>query len=99
MEELIAIARWTVAGILVVVFAACAIINPVLFVRRDVLRREHAPSLIPMVGGILGAWGLALVPDPRIARWAWLAPIMDFGTLPWLVVVMIKSGIDRIRGK
>jgi hypothetical protein len=49
---------WFVSVPLIAFWLLCVVINPVLFVRREILKREGAPSLIPLVGGLFGSVGL-----------------------------------------
>ena len=76
---------------------ACVVLNPVLFVRREILKRAHAPSLIPFVGGLFGVVGILHFPMSSIHRWWWTAPLLDFGSLPWLLYVFTTVGTERRR--
>lgn len=51
--------------------------NARLFWRAHVRKEQGAPSMIPIVGGLLGAAGAAIV--PALKAWAWLPPLLDPG--------------------
>ncbi len=68
----------------------CVVLNPVLFVRREILKQERVPSLIPMVGGLFGVVGILHFPVASIHRWWWVAPLLDFGAIPWVVYCFFR---------
>ena len=82
-------------GFLIAPFIICAILNPILFIRREILKRSNAPSLIPIIGGILGAYGFSLCPYKPISNLAWLPLILDFGTIPWIMYCIIIVHIHK----
>lgn len=89
--------EWIISVPCVAFWLFCVVVNPVLFVRREVLKRPGTPSLIPVVGGIFGGVGLSHIPIAQISPWFWTAVLLDFGSLPWIVYVLVKVGIERIR--
>jgi hypothetical protein len=46
------------------------------------VRRDHASSVVPLVGGALAAAGVALLPFTGSWHWAWLPLLIDWGGLP-----------------
>lgn len=93
------IVEWIISVPCVAFWMFCAVVNPVLFVRREIMKRRGAPSLIPIVGGIFGGVGLSHLPIPQINSWFWMAVLLDFGSVPWVLYVFGKVGIERIRMK
>ncbi|MEI6165961.1 MAG: hypothetical protein WCS52_02095 [bacterium] len=91
------IVEWIISAPCLAFWLFCVVINPILFVRRDILDRPNIPSVIPIVGGIVGGIGLMNIPIAHINHWYWIAGLLDFGSAPWLVYVLGKAGIERIR--
>lgn len=58
-----------------------AIINGVIAYREIVLK-QHSPSWIPLLGGILMAIGVAACPIAAIRSYWPLAFLLDFGSIP-----------------
>ena len=87
--------EWIAPGFLIALFGICALINPILFVRREILKRPNAPSLVPVIGGLLGVWGFSLAPATLLSRYPWLPLLADFGTIPWLIYVFWKVWRER----
>ena len=97
MEEILISIRWIVAGLFLLIFLACAVMNLILLIRKVFLKQINVPSYMPFVGGFAGALGLTLIPSSTMSRWAWVALIADYGTFPWLSVVLAKAGLQRIQ--
>jgi len=43
------------------------------------VRKEEAPSWIPLIGGGLGAIGVAIMPIPGSVSWFWVPLLLDWG--------------------
>jgi len=54
------------------------------------------PSLIPIVGGLLGYFALWLCPSVGWSRWAWLPPVLDPGC--YLLYFLIMPVVWKLRG-
>lgn len=50
--------------------------------------RKRVPSFAPLIGGLAGAAGLLLCPVKGISKYAWLALIVDVGSLPYFVLML-----------
>ncbi|HSY43748.1 MAG TPA: hypothetical protein VK811_07535 [Candidatus Acidoferrum sp.] len=81
------ITQWIIPALLIFIFVVFAIINPILVVRREILKRKNAPSLLPFIGGLIGVFGFLLAPHHVLLRQAWIPLLADFGSLPWLIYV------------
>ena len=57
---------------------------------------EKTPSLIPIVGGLLGYFALRLCPPPAWSWWAWLPPLLDPGC--YLLYFLIMPIVWKARG-
>jgi hypothetical protein len=75
----------TAAITLLVAGGAFIAFNAMIF-WETVVRKEHAPSVAPIFGGVLGAAGVALLPFPETWKWAWVPLVLDWGGLPLLIV-------------
>jgi hypothetical protein len=56
-----------------------------------VVHRNHAPSVAPIVGGIIAAAGVVLLPLSGGWKWAWVPLIIDWGGLPTFLVALFKE--------
>jgi hypothetical protein len=54
-------------------------------------------SVIPLIGGIVGAAGLGMSPEPSLARFWWIPLLLDYGSAPSLLVWMVARRRKRIR--
>ena len=79
---------WGVGGLLLLVFVWLSVLNAGVFWKLYV-RKVPAPSWIPLVGGICGAFGLMFIPVGVAHKWCWLPLILDCGTVPGLVYTTI----------
>ncbi len=83
------IAAWTIFVLLGGLFVLIAANNASLWWRQFVLKQERTPSVIPLIGGILGYAGLRVSPVEVISNYAWLALLLDVGCGPYLVLALI----------
>ena len=58
-------------------------------------KREKFQSLIPFVGGIVGAMGLFILPISHASSFWWVPLVIDLGCGPMLVAILI----DQIKKK
>src|SRR5215475_12670507 len=78
------IAAWIVgSGLLLVSGWVCAL-NAGVFWKLFV-RKENAPSWIPLLGGILGVFGLGVIPVELAHRLCFLPLLLDYGCLPGFI--------------
>jgi hypothetical protein len=64
-----------------------AIANWRVIVRR---KRREGSSIVPVLGGVLGAFALALAPID-LRQFLWLPFILDYGSIPWLVSTLLVA--------
>ena len=80
--------QWVLAGLLVAFFVLCAAINASLVLRSMRTRPdERVPSMIPIVGGLVGAAGFWIAPMAEIHTYVWLPLLLDIGCGPYLALV------------
>ena len=99
MDEEQHIDEWVISVTCVAFWLFCVVVNPVLFARREIMKRPGTPSLIPVVGGIFGGVGLSHMPIAQVNPWFWTSVLLDFGSVPWVLYVLGKVAIERIRMK
>ena len=56
-----------------------------------VVRRDHAPSVAPIFGGVIAAAGVALLPLAGSWQWAWVPLMIDWGGLPRFLAALFKE--------
>lgn len=76
--------RLSLGSIGLLVFALVAICN-IKYILDFVLRRKTS-SLIPFVGGVIGAIGILIFPNPQIHFYWWLPLVLDPGCCYLLVM-------------
>ncbi|MFP4107280.1 MAG: hypothetical protein ACLFVU_14500 [Phycisphaerae bacterium] len=70
------------AGMLTL-FGLLAVFNGYSAVRLHLMHR-WVPSWVPLIGGIAGAVGIAVMPVRGSIWWSWLPLVLDWGSLPGL---------------
>jgi hypothetical protein len=88
--------RWLAGVCLLALFAWISTMNVSVFWKLYV-RKERAPSWIPLLGGLFGVLGLVALPIPGAQRWWWLALLLDPGSVPGLVHTAIWHAIRAFR--
>lgn len=89
-----AIGRTLIGASLLAIFIWVGALNWIVFWRRFV-RKEKAPSWIPILAGCAGAAALLVIPDPRAHAIAWVPLFIDFGTLPGLLYAAVTHLRNR----
>ena len=87
--------RWTVAAILLLVFLLISVGN-VFSIIAYLWRKQHI-SAIPFIGGILGVCGFLAPPVGWLSHWWWLPLVIDYGSLPMMVVFFIWYAMRTIK--
>ncbi len=83
----LAYARWILGIMAVCAFLYIAAGNLYLLYLNRVKAQRH--SLIPLVGGVLGALGLLSIPAQHASEYWWIPLILDFGALPLVVITIL----------
>lgn len=73
---------------LVILGGSIALFNGWVLIKQ--LRGRHAPSVAPVVGGLMLFGGALLYPDSNIREMALLGLIVDYGCLPYVVFASIS---------
>jgi hypothetical protein len=90
------IAAWIVGSVLLLVsFWLCAV-NAGVFWKLFV-RKVEAPSWIPLLGGMLGVFGLGVIPVELAHRLCWLPLLLDYGSLPGILHTVYAFVIRLVR--
>lgn len=73
--------QWIGGTIFFVLAAHLMILNGMVF-WKGYVKREKTGSWIPLLGGVLGAIALLLIPAAAVNRWWWILLLLDWGCLP-----------------
>jgi len=87
--------RWLLAGLLLLLFAVCALGNLVGPVQAIIRRKNY--SMVPFIGGLAGMFGLLLAPAPELHRWWWVPLVLDLGTGFLLLSVVVAVVVWPVR--
>ena len=87
-------ARFTVSVVLGIM-SAWVIVSNWYGVFCGVVLRRTGYSWAPIVGGLLGAIAIAVLPIRGITKWCWLPFIVDFGCLPVLILTIIAYALTK----
>jgi hypothetical protein len=83
---------WLLPGAMMLVFGLIALGHGFCLVRYLLSRKSF--SVVPFIGGILGAIGLAMAPEPSLSRFWWIPLLVDYGSAPsllvWIAVLVRK---------
>jgi hypothetical protein len=82
--------RFTFAVTLLAVGDTMIAYNAMIF-WLTVVRKDHAPSVAPIVGGVIAAAGVALLPLAGSWQWAWVPLMIDWGGLPHFLAALFKE--------
>ncbi len=80
--------RWIIGSILIILSLGLIGLNSVVFWKRYI-KREHTSSWIPLIGGVFGSLAFAILPLIPLHKWWWLPLILDWGSLPGIVVAIL----------
>ncbi len=78
---------WIVAGILLTLFVLLSLGNATSVVAS--LWGKQPISAVPFLGGLAGVCGFLVVPISWLGRRWWLPLIVDYGSIPILVIFFI----------
>jgi len=84
----------TFAVTLIIIGGLFIAFNAYVFWLTVVLRRE-ASSTAPILGGIIAAAGIAILPVRDIWMWFWVPLILDWGGLPLFLTTWIEGRAKR----
>lgn len=82
------IVSWIVALVCLAAALWLGGLNWMVFWKRHI-RREEAPSWIPMLAGFLGVVGLTFLPVKALQAWFWLPILLDWGSIPGLAFSLL----------
>lgn len=85
----------TVAAIVLIsLFVILAVTHLIgAFLRIAMKRGGH--SSVPVINCVIGSVGIALCPDPDVARWWWIAWLLDWGGVPLLLELVVAWALRR----
>jgi len=71
-----------VAATLIILGAWIAMFNARVFVA--LIKKQPAPSWLPLIGGLAGAVGVYMLPLPWARTFWWIPLLLDWGSIPGL---------------
>jgi hypothetical protein len=80
--------RWSVGLLLLALSGHLIVLNASVFWISHIQRRR-SPSWIPLLGGVLGAAALAILPVPAVHPWWWVPFLIDWGSVPGLLETLV----------
>jgi hypothetical protein len=86
--------RWVIAALLFALFIWLATMNAMVF-WNTFIHRKKTSSWIPIIGGIFGMLSLIIVPIASAKRWWWLPLVVDWGSIPGILVSIIYGVVIR----
>jgi hypothetical protein len=90
------IMAWIIGGGLLLVSLWFCAMHAVVFWKIFV-RKTNAPSWVPLIGGILGCFGLLTIPIELAHKLSWLPLVLDYGCLPGILHIIIAYVIQFSR--
>ncbi len=88
--------QYLLMTVLLGVFLYGTIFNGVVFVSGYFLKRK-APSVVPFIGGMAGAYLMRLLPWEGFHRYYWVPLFLDFGCVLYGVSICIYLLMEQIR--
>ena len=88
MVEVVQIIKWILSVALILFFVFAASVNLYIAWRELILRRFQGVSVIPLVGGLIGYAGMKICPASWLGSLAWVALVIDYGCVPYLVFAL-----------
>jgi len=82
--------RMTVATTLLIIGGVFVAFNAMLF-WLAVVKKEFAPAVAPIIGGMVAAAGVACLPIEESWTWAWIPLLIDWGGLPNAVQLFFRQ--------
>ena len=74
----------TLAVTLLIIGSVFIAFNAVIF-WFTVVRKEHASSVAPILGGVIAAIGITILPVSESWKWSWIPFVIDWGGLPFFL--------------
>ena len=97
MSEAIDILRWIFGGAAVALGSLISLGNWVTLIGAIVTKTSS--SFVPLIGGVLVAVGLVILPIEGLWKLAWIGLLADFGTVPLWTWAGISGFFDKINNK
>ncbi len=69
-------------GVTLIIIGCVAIAYNAMVFWGTVVCKDHAPSVMPIIGGVFAAVGIMLLPITESWKWAWIPFVIDWGGLP-----------------
>lgn len=87
---------WIISILLISFGSLFIVFNFWIFVRSTIFRK-HAPSVAPIIGGIITAVGIFLIPVEGVYKFAWIPLILDVACVPYLLLFLMYEIYFKIK--
>lgn len=88
---------WVISSILFALFLWISFGNLWISFRSMFFRGARRESLLPLVGGILGALAIFISPMAHARKYWWIALLTDIGCGPMLFAIIIDQVFKKFR--
>lgn len=89
--------RWIFSVALLLFGSYMAVMNWAVFVNNHILKKKWT-SAVPLVGGIAAAIGVICLPVNSSWKYAWIPLLVDWGSVPVIVVSLICNLKEKGEG-
>lgn len=79
---------WILSSALLLFAGYAIVMNWAVFTNNYILKKKWS-SAVPLVGGATGAIGLICLPLEGLWKFAWIPLVLDWGSIPVIVVSLI----------
>lgn len=86
-------ARWCIGLFCLTIFFAISGMNIWIILRQ--WKNPQGQSLAPILGGVFGALGVAVLPISGLAQYSWAPLFLDPGCAPYLILAAMQSIWNR----
>ena len=88
MSSLFQIGQWILSAALILFFLIVAGFNLWVAWREWIKKNYNGPSMFPLLGGFIGAFGMRISTVSWLREHSWLASIVDVGCVPYFLLAM-----------
>lgn len=92
----ITVIQWAIGGLLILLATWVALLNWMIFVKGEILRRPTG-SWVPLFAGVTACLGLLVVPVEGLARYWFIPFLVDWGSVPGIAVTVVRMRSDAKR--
>ncbi len=88
------IVKWILGSALGLLSLNIILFNWIRVLKPSILGKDSG-NIVGYIGAILGVISLLIIPIPGLAKWWWVPPLVDFGTVPVWIFGAIMHAYKR----